>query len=95
MPKYVCDYGQVTAAGEKLVSAANTLKQATTTYAANIESDLSGWTGDAKNAFLTTSKTQTDAAAAKAASIEEFGEFVKGGAQKIQELDDQLAAISI
>lgn len=95
MAKFVCDYAQVSAAGDKLISAASTLTSATTTYGANIESDLQGWTGDAKNAFMTTCKSQVDVASAKAANINAFGEFVKSSAQKIQELDDQLAALSL
>ncbi len=95
MPKFVCDYGQVTSAGEKLIQAGNTLKSATSTYASKIDSDLSGWTGDAKNSFMTSCKSQTDAATQKAEKIAKFGEFVKTGAQKIQELDDQLAALSL
>ena len=95
MPKFVCDYGQVTSAGEKLIEAGNSLKTATTSYSSKITSDLSGWTGDAKNSFMTSCTAQTEAAVAKAEKISSFGEFVKGGAQKIQELDDQLASLSL
>lgn len=95
MPKFVCDYGQVTSAGAKLVEAGNTLKTATTTYASKIESDLKGWNGDAKTSFMSTCKTQIEAATQKADKMSRFGEFVKGGAQKIQELDDQLASLSL
>ncbi|MBP5678781.1 MAG: hypothetical protein J6X28_03010 [Bacilli bacterium] len=95
MAKFVCDFGQVSAAGDKMISAASDLKTATTTYASNIESDLSGWNGDAKSSFMTTCNTQTAAATVEAQEMNDFGEFVKSSAQQIQELDDQLAAISI
>ena len=95
MPKFVCDYAQVSAAGDKLISAASTLSSATTTYGSNITSDLQGWTGDAKTSFMTTCEEQVKNAADKATYINDFGEFVKKSAQAIQELDDQLAALSL
>lgn len=95
MAKFVCDFAQVMSAGDKLVEAANTLTSATTTYSSSIESDLSGWTGDAKTTFISQSKSQVEAATQKAKELNDFGEFVKGSAQKIQELDETLAAIKI
>ena len=95
MAKFVCDYAQVTAAGEKLVQAASDLTSATTTYSSNIESDLSGWTGSAKSSFETQCKAQITTATEKAKYMNEFGEFIKTASQKIQELDDSLASLSI
>lgn len=95
MAKFVCDFGQVTAAGEKLVQAASELTTATSTYSSNITSDLQGWSGEAKNSFTTTCTAQTTAATEKAKYMGEFGEFIKSAAAKIQALDDELASISI
>lgn len=95
MPKYVCDFAQVSSAGDKLIQAASDLSTSTTTYASTIDSDLSGWSGSAKTSFTTQCKGQTDIACEKATHMNEFGEFVKEAAQKIQELDESLATIQI
>lgn len=95
MAKFVCDYAQVTAAGEKLIAAASDLSSATSTYSTNISSDLSGWTGTAKDSFSTQCTTQTTTASEKAKYMNEFGEFIKSASQKIQQLDDELASITI
>ena len=95
MAKFVCDYAQVTAAGEKLIQAASDLTTATNNYSSTITSDLSGWTGDAKNSFTTTCTAQVTAATEKAKYMNDFGEFIKSASQKIQALDDELASISI
>ena len=95
MAKYVCDYEQVTAAGEKLVQAANEMLASTNSYSTSIASDLSGWTGNAKTSFDTLNQEQVANVTAKAAYISEFGEFIKSASQKIQELDDTLATLNI
>lgn len=95
MAKYVCDYAQVVAAGEKMIEAASELSTATTSYVSNIESDLNGWNGSAKTNFSAQCKGQTDIATEKATYMNEFGEFIKSCAQKIQELDESLASIQI
>ncbi len=95
MAKYVCDYAQVTSAGEKIVEAANELMQATSTYSTNINQDLSGWTGEAKNTFASQSTSRTDIASSKAKRMSEFGEFVKEVSHQIQELDETLAGITL
>ena len=95
MPKYVCDFAQVTAAGDKLVEAASEMTTATNQYASNIKSDLSGWNGQAKASFINQCDTLVGKTTQKAEYIESFGEFIKGASKSIQELDEQLASLSI
>lgn len=95
MAKYVCDFEQVIAAGEKLVTMATELESSVTNYSSKIDSDLSGWTGDAKSQFTTTCTAEVEKAKANAQEAKAVGEFIKKAAQSIQELDEQYAAISI
>ena len=95
MAKYVCDYAQVSAAGDKVIEAASELLQATSTYSSNISSDLSGWTGEAKNTFVSQSSSKEKVATTKAERMNEFGEYIKEVSSQIQELDETLAGIRI
>ena len=95
MAKYVCDFAQVSAAGDKVIEAANELLQTTSTYSSNIQQDLSGWSGQAKNNYSTQNSGREAIAVAKAQRMNEFGEFIKEASNQIQELDDTLAGIQL
>ena len=53
MAKYVCDFDQVIAAGDKLCSTATEMMTAVSNYSSKITSDLSSWDGNAKSTFTT------------------------------------------
>lgn len=95
MAKYVCDFAEVIAAGEKLCSAANDMKTAIQSYDTNVTSDLSAWSGKAKNNFTTQCTSQVELAVEKAEKMNEVGEFIKSSAKSIQDLETQLASLSI
>ena len=95
MAKYICEFGSVISAGQKIIEAAGDLTNAANTYSSRIESDLAGWNGEAKGNFTSTCTSQVQATLAKAQEISAFGEFVVKAAQSIQQLDDQLASLSI
>lgn len=95
MAKYVCDVEQVISAGEKMVSAGENLENSSNTYSSNIQSDISGWDGQAKTSFNSEYLSQMDSVSKKAKTMIEFGEFIKTSAKAIQELDDKLAEYDI
>lgn len=95
MAKYVCDFGQVKSAGEKLCSAASDLQSSISNYGSRIESDLSSWNGSAKSSFSSTCAEQVESAMQTAQQMENLGEFIKNAAQSIQDLEEQLAGLSI
>ena len=95
MAKYVCDFAEVIAAGEKLCSAANDIKTAIQNYDTNVTNDLSAWSGEAKNNCTTQCTSQVELATEKAYKINEVGEFIKSSAKSIQDLENQLASLSI
>ncbi len=96
MAKYVCAFEDVYGIGESVCTAATELANAISTYSTNIDSDLSGWTGDVgKNTFTTTKNEQVKSAAADCTYINEVGEFIKTCSKSIQDLEEQLASLSI
>ena len=95
MAKYVCDFGEVTSVGDKVIETATTLEGAVNTYSSRIESDLSSWTGQAKESFTTTNASQVSAAVSDLNYVKSLGEFLKTASKSIEELEQQLSALSI
>ena len=95
MAKYVCDFDQVIAAGDKLCSAASEMTTAVSNYATKVTSDLSSWTGSAKTTFTSQCEGQVQIATANAQKMNAVGESIKKAAMSIQELETQLATQSI
>lgn len=95
MAKYVCDFAEVISAGEKLCSAANSLKTDVQNYDTSITSDLSAWSGEAKNSFISQCAGQVELAIEKTKKLQETGEFIKSSAESIQNLESQLASLNI
>ncbi len=95
MAKYVCDFGEVTSVGEKVIETATTLEAAVNTYSSRIESDLASWTGTAKDSFKTTNASQVSAAVSDLNYVKSLGDFIKNASKSIEELETQLAALSI
>lgn len=95
MAKYVCDFDQVIAAGDKLCSTATEMTTAVSNYANKVTSDLSSWTGSAKTSFTAQCEGQVQIATANAQKMNAVGESIKKAAMSIQELETQLAAQSI
>ena len=95
MAKYVCDFEQVYAIGEKVCEAVTELETSIGTYSTNIDSDLSSWTGTAKDSFTRTKGEQVELAKKDFTYIKELGEFIKSSSKSIQELEEQLASLTI
>ena len=95
MAKYVCDFAQVTAAGEKVCQAATELTTAISNYSSRIDGDLASWNGNAKGTFTTTNAEQVKLANTNAAYMNALGEFIKQSAKSIQQLEEQLSSLSI
>ena len=95
MPKYVCDVEQVYAIGEKVTQLASDMSNSVNTYSSKIDTDLTSWTGKAKTAFQQTSSEQVKLANDDIKYVSELGDFIKQASRKIQELEEQLANLSI
>ena len=95
MAKFVCDFAQVKSTGEKLCSAASDLQSSISDYSSKIDGTLSSWNGEAKYSFSGKCSEQVKAAMQTAQKMEATGEFIKKAAQSIEELDQELASLSI
>ena len=94
MAKLVCDFSQVTAIGEKLCTTASDISSSIDDYANQMDSDLTSWTGSAKNSFQTTSNGQVKIVKADAEYVNNLGGFIKQAAQNIT-LEEELANLDI
>ena len=95
MAKYVCDTDTVKSIGEKLCQTASDISNGVQSYSSSIESDLSTWTGTAKESFNSSNATYVTTAKTDATYINALGEFVKNAAESIQSLEDELAGLLI
>lgn len=95
MSKYVCDFEQVLSIGENMCKMAYDLKAFTTDYSSKIEGSLSSWAGEAKANFSEKCAEQVQFTMHIAKEAELFGEYIKMAAQKIEELDEELANLNI
>ena len=99
MAKYVCDIEQVHAIGEKLCTSVATIGTSISSYSTNIETDLSGWTGEGaqsgKEAFITAKNEQVASANKDVEYANELGEFIQEAAENIQKVEDELVSLSI
>ena len=95
MAKYVCDFDQVYSIGEKVSQLATDMSTSINNYSSKIDTDLSSWNGKAKTAFQQTSAEQVKVANDDITYVNELGEFIKQASRKIQELEEQLANMSI
>lgn len=95
MAKYVCDFDQVREVANKLIESANTLRDETTSYSSKIEEDLAGWTGDAKDAFVTSKNEILTNTNVNVDDITILGEFINEAVSKIEDLETQLSTYKI
>ena len=95
MAKYVCDFDQVYALGEKVCETVSTLENSVNSYSSKITSDLSTWTGPAKDSFIITNNEQVSLAKNDLTYVKELGEFIKSASRSIQQLEEELAGLSI
>jgi uncharacterized protein YukE len=95
MAKYVCDFDQVIATGEKMIEASEELETSVTNYSSLITNNLSSWSGVSKTTFEGQCNGQIELCRATALSAKNIGEYLKNAALQIQTLDDNLATLSI
>lgn len=95
MSKYVCGFSQVTAVGNKLIEASNTLTSAVSKYSSAIDGSLTSWSGTAKSNFSNQSTAQVNKVLDKAKQLASLGQFIVDAANNIQNLDDELSNMNI
>lgn len=95
MPKYVCDFETVNKVGESLCEIATEMRSSVSSFSTKIASDLSSWTGQAKDTFNNTISSEVTASNANADEVEKVGTHIKDAVAKIQEKETELASLTI
>lgn len=95
MAKYVCDFDQVKACGEAICQSAGDLSSAISKYSSDIDSSLFGWEGKASNSFEQANSSEEQKSLSHSEYINSFGNFVKEAAKSIEDLESELAELSI
>lgn len=95
MAKFVCDFEQVKSMGEKMCTMASDLQASISEGSSKIDGSLASWNGEAKSDFSSKLSSQIKIAMQTAKKAEATGEFIKKAAQSIEELDEELASLSI
>lgn len=95
MAELVCDFEAVKAAGKNLIDASGDYDSAISTFDTTIESDLKGWQSSSKSVFESQKQGQVAASKAASAQTKAVGEYIKGCAEAIEELDNELASLGI
>ena len=95
MSKYVCDFAAVKTIADNLKKYANDITSTLTVYETNLQSDLTGWTGTAKETFAANSASQIASAKTYATSINELSDFITSTVETIESKENEIASINI
>ena len=90
MSKYVCDFEAVKAVGESLKNESTDMTTSTKTFDSNITSDLSSWTGEAKDTFTTSLKEIVSMTNETSSFAEKVGTHIVDAAAKIEAVEQEL-----
>ena len=93
MPKYVCEFEEVTKAGKDMCKTASDLVSSVKTYTSNLENELSQWTGEAKESFTKAETERLQTIGNTAAYLDNYGQFVQFASKAIEEADEQLSSL--
>lgn len=95
MAKYVCDFDQINAIINNMKSSLENTKSLLDECSNNVDSELSGWTGDAKNKFITSKNSQITLIKENIQINEEIVDFIKVAVNAIQDAEATLASLKI
>lgn len=95
MAKYVCDFESVNGIANNINNIAKEMALSLSNYENNITSTLSGWTGEAKNKFIESNNAQIAIVKQNIEYLNQTAEFLKKASQSIQEVESNLASLSI
>ena len=92
MPKFVCSFDEVRSIAENLAKAAEGYVDDLNAYSKSIDSDLADWNSPAKSSFSTVNASQVVTSTADAAYATKLSEYIKLAADKIEELEKDIAS---
>ena len=95
MARFVCDFETVNSISERLSDTANSLVTSVNNYNTNIESSVSGWTGEAKDTFISSNNTKIESMKQEIQMVSDLAIFLKKSSNAIETLDESLASMDI
>jgi uncharacterized protein YukE len=95
MPKFVCDYGEVTSIAKAIKEEASNISSKTSAYDGNVKSDTKSWSGEAHMSYDAKSNEEIAATRASAEALNVLSEFLTDCVKSIQETDSNLASKKI
>ena len=95
MSKYVCDFDALKTISSNLKKQVSDMNTALSAYEANLQSDLSGWSGLAEKEFTSYSEQQITNAKKYINSIDELANFIDNAVSSIESAETEIASISI
>lgn len=95
MSKYICDFEALKTIAINLKKYASDMNSTITSYESNVQSDLSGWTGTAKDSFSQGLSSQIESAKTYAKSVDDLSNFITKAVEAIESKEAELASINI
>lgn len=95
MSKYICDFEALKTIAINLKKYASDMNSTITSYESNVQSDLSGWTGTAKDSFSQGLSSQIASAKTYAKSVDDLSNFITKAVEAIESKEAELASINI
>lgn len=95
MSKYICDFDALKTIAINLKKFSSDMSSTITSYESNIQSDLSGWTGTAKESFSQGLSSQIASAKTYAKSVDELSNFITKAVEAIEAKEAEIASLSI
>ena len=95
MAQYVCDFDTVTSVGNAIKEAGNKLLESTSSYSADIDSSLSGWSGTAKETAIKQINEQSEKYVSSVKDVVAYGEYLLKVSNDISNAESELANWSL
>ncbi len=95
MAQYVCDFDTVTSVGNAIKEAGNKLLESTSSYSADIDSSLSGWSGTARDSAMKQINEQSEKYVTSVKDVVAYGQYLVDVSKKISDVEAELASWSL
>ncbi len=93
MTKFVCDFDAVRSSAISLTKVADNLISDVNSYSNAVKAPLNEWTGSASESFDNFNSDCVKKTLDYTEEIKSFGKFIKEAADKIEEVDNELASL--
>lgn len=95
MAQYVCDFDTVTSVGNAIKEVGNKLLESTSSYSADIDSSLSGWSGTARDSAMKQINEQSEKYVTSVKDVVAYGQYLVDVSKKISDVEAELASWSL